>query len=40
MPVWKVLFIGVFACVCLALTSAPIRMTGLLTRLLNPFLRR
>jgi len=28
------------ACICLALTNAPIRMTGLLTRLLNPFLRR
>jgi putative transcriptional regulator len=27
------------ACVCLALTSAPIRMTGFFTRLLNPFLR-
>jgi putative transcriptional regulator len=27
------------ACICLALSSAPIRMTGFFTRLLNPFLR-
>lgn len=26
-------------CICLALTSAPIRMTGFFTRLLNPFIR-
>jgi putative transcriptional regulator len=26
-------------CICLALANAPIRMTGLFTRLLNPFLR-
>lgn len=26
-------------CICLALTNAPIRMTGMFTRLLNPFLR-
>src|SRR5262249_7094833 len=26
-------------CICLALTCAPIRMTGFFTRLLNPFLR-
>jgi putative transcriptional regulator len=26
-------------CICLAVTSAPIRMTGFFTRLLNPFLR-